>query len=96
MTPPVEFRDTDGVWKRIDGNGVTLHSRDLPETEVRPQRRTMTLNQRTTLRTILCLMAVVLFCLAWYIVLGNDIFDSTNAAAFGYCGLAFFAASFLP
>lgn len=58
----------------------------------------MTINpeHRSLLKLILLIVAIVFFAVAWYISLGNDIFDSTNAGAFGYAGLAFGFASFLP
>lgn len=56
------------------------------------------MNERnmTVLRLVLVAAAVVLFLCAWFISLGKDVFDSTNAGAFGYFALALLAASFLP
>lgn len=40
-----------------------------------------------TLRRVLIVLAAALFSFAWWITLGHDVFDSVNAAAFGYAGL---------
>ena len=50
---------------------------------------------RLTAARVLLAVAVVLFACAWFIALGNDVFGSTNAGAFGYAGLFFLAGSFL-
>lgn len=51
---------------------------------------------RSVLRIVLLIVAVACFVAAWAVALGNEVFDSSNAGAFGYAGLAAFAASFLP
>lgn len=47
-----------------------------------------------TLNKILLVLAVVLLVVAWLLTIGT--FDGGNPSAWGYAGLAAFAASFLP
>jgi hypothetical protein len=51
---------------------------------------------QSILRIVLLALAIVCFAAAWYISLGNELLDSTNAGAFGYAGLAFGFGAFLP
>ena len=53
-------------------------------------------SQRSALRWIALVVAVVLFAASWFIACGNVVFNSHNTEAFRTAGLFFFALAFLP
>lgn len=51
--------------------------------------------KNVTVARVLLAVGVLLLLGAWWIATGHDLFESTNAGAFGYAGLTLAFASFL-